>query len=138
MAEWSEISLTSDLWSVPCAKTKMRRPLKVPLTPHSVEILTDIKRLTGNGRSAFPSLRSKDRPMSDSCLNAALRRLGYDNTEMTTHGFRAMACSLLNESGLWHADAIEHQLGQCEANDVRRAYARRVLGRAPADDEMVV
>lgn len=62
--------------------------------------------------------------MSDNCLNAALRRLGYDNTEMTAHGFRAMACSLLNESGRWHADAIERQMGHTDSNEVRRAYAR--------------
>ena len=102
----------------------MRRPLKVPLTPQAVAIFKSMRKLTGDGRYVFPSLRSRDRPMSDNCLNGALRRLGYDNTEMTAHGFRAMACSLLNESGLWHTDAIERQLGHCEANEVRRAYAR--------------
>ena len=87
-------------------------------------ILRSIQRLTGNGRYVFPSLRSIERPMSDNCLNAALRRLGYDNSEMTAHGFRAMACSLLNESGRWHTDAIERQMGHCDSNEVRRAYAR--------------
>lgn len=124
MAEWSELDLDKAIWSIPAAKTKMRRPLKTPLTPQSIAILRSIQRFTGNGRFVFPSLRSNDRPMSDNCLNAALRRLGYDNTEMTAHGFRAMACSLLNESGLWHADAIERQLGHCDSNEVRRAYAR--------------
>ena len=62
--------------------------------------------------------------MSDNCLNSALRRLGYDKTEMTAHGFRALACSLLNESGQWNPDAIERQLGHCDQNEVRRAYAR--------------
>lgn len=109
---------------MPGAKTKMRRPLKVPLTPQSIAILRAIQRLTGNGRYVFPSLRSMERPMSDNCLNAALRRLGYDNSEMTAHGFRAMACSLLNESGRWRADAIERQMGHCDSNEVRRAYAR--------------
>jgi integrase len=123
-AEWSEIEFDKAVWSIPGAKTKMRRPLKVPLTPQSMTILRTIQRLTGNGRYVFPSLRSVERPMSDNCLNAALRRLGFDNTEMTAHGFRAMACSLLNESGRWHADAIERQLGHCDSNEVRRAYAR--------------
>ena len=123
-AEWSEIDFDKALWSIPGAKTKMRRPLKVPLTPQSMAILRWIQRLTGNGRYVFPSLRSMERPMSDNCLNAALRRLGYDNTEMTAHGFRAMACSLLNESGRWHADAIERQMGHTDSNEVRRAYAR--------------
>lgn len=123
-AEWSEIDFDKAVWSIPGAKTKMRRPLKVPLTPQSMTILRSIQRLTGNGRYVFPSLRSMERPMSDNCLNAALRRLGYDNSEMTAHGFRAMACSLLNESGRWHADAIERQMGHCDSNEVRRAYAR--------------
>lgn len=123
-AEWSEIDLDKAVWGIPGAKTKMRRPLKVPLTPQSITILRSIQRLTGNGRYVFPSLRSMERPMSDNCLNAALRRLGYDNSEMTAHGFRAMACSLLNESGRWHADAIERQMGHCDSNEVRRAYAR--------------
>lgn len=57
-------------------------------------------------------------------MNAALRRLGYGKDEVTAHGFRATASTLLNESGLWHADAIERQLGHVENNDVRRAYAR--------------
>lgn len=124
MAEWSELDFDKAIWSIPGHKTKMRRPLKVPLTPQSIAILRSIQRLTGSGRFVFPSLRSVERPMSDNCLNAALRRLGFDNTEMTAHGFRAMACSLLNESGLWHADAIERQLGHCDSNEVRRAYAR--------------
>jgi integrase len=124
MAEWTEFDFDKALWSIPGHKTKMRRPLRVPLTAQSLAILRSIQRLTGNGRYVFPSLRSMERPMSDNCLNAALRRLGFDNTEMTTHGFRAMACSLLNESGRWHADAIERQLGHCDSNEVRRAYAR--------------
>jgi integrase len=123
-AEWSEMDFDKCIWSIPAPKTKMRRPLKVPLTPQSIAILRSIQRLTGNGRYVFPSLRSMERPMSDNCLTAALRRLGYDNTEMTAHGFRAMACSLLNESGRWHADAIERQMGHCDSNEVRRAYAR--------------
>ncbi|MEQ1708830.1 MAG: integrase arm-type DNA-binding domain-containing protein [Terricaulis sp.] len=124
MAEWPELDLDKAVWSIPGTKTKMRRPLKVPLTPQSVAIFKSMQRLTGDGRYVFPSLRSKDRPMSDNCLNGALRRLGYDNTEMTAHGFRALACSLLNESGKWNADAIERQLGHCDSNEVRRAYAR--------------
>lgn len=123
-AEWSEINLDTAVWSIPAAKTKMRRPLKVPLTPQCIALFKSMKRLTGDGTYVFPSLRSKERPMSDNCLNGALRRLGYDNTEMTAHGFRDLACSLLNESGKWNADAIERQLGHCDSNEVRRAYAR--------------
>ena len=123
-AEWSEIDLESARWNIPAPKTKMRRPLRVPLTPQTIALFKSMHRLTGDGRFVFPSLRSVDRPMSDNTLNGALRRLGYDNTEMTAHGFRAMACSILNESGKWHADAVERQLGHCDSNAVRRAYAR--------------
>jgi integrase len=123
-AEWSELDLDAARWNIPAAKTKMRRPLRVPLTPQTLALFGEIQRLTGDGRFVFPSLRSADRAMSDNTLNGALRRLGYDNTEMTAHGFRAMACSILNESGKWHVDAIERQLGHCDANAVRRAYAR--------------
>lgn len=124
MAEWAEIDFETAIWAIPAPKTKMRRALKVPLSRQSIEIFQSMARLTGNDRYVFPSLRSKERPMSDNCLNGALRRLGYDNSDMTAHGFRAMACSLLNESGQWHSDAIERQLGHCDANEVRRAYAR--------------
>jgi integrase len=72
----------------------------------------------------FPSVRTATRAISDNTLNAALRRLGYTKDEATAHGFRATASSLLNESGEWHPDAIERQLGHIENNDVRRAYAR--------------
>ena len=80
--------------------------------------------MTGAGKLLFPSVRSADRAMSDNTLNAALRRLGYAKDEMTAHGFRAMAATILNECGKWHPDAIERQLGHLENNDVRRAYVR--------------
>ena len=66
-AEWSEIDLQQAVWSIPAAKTKMRRPLKVPLTPQAVAIFESMRKLTGDGRYVFPSLRSRDRPMSDNC-----------------------------------------------------------------------
>ncbi|GAA0442806.1 hypothetical protein GCM10009095_07960 [Sphingomonas molluscorum] len=72
----------------------------------------------------FPSFYTSRRPMSENTLNQALRRLGYTGEEMTSHGFRAMASTLLNETGKWHPDAIERQLAHVEGNGVRRAYAR--------------
>ena len=72
----------------------------------------------------FPSLRSLSRPMSDNTLNAALRRLGYAKDQMTAHGFRALAATLLNEMGIWNPDAIERQLAHADGNSIRRAYAR--------------
>src|SRR3546814_17538191 len=80
--------------------------------------------ISGNSKLLFPCVRSNDRAISDNTINAALRRLGYDKTEMTGHGFRAMASSLLNESRKWHPDAMERQLATVESNDVRRAYLR--------------
>src|SRR3546814_11421802 len=80
--------------------------------------------MTGEGQYLFPSIRAMTRPITDNTLNAALRRLGYDKSEVTAHGFRATASTLLNEMGKWHPDAIERQLAPVESNEVRRAYAR--------------
>jgi len=95
----------------------------VPLAAQSLEILRGLLSLTGRGRFVFPSLRTNDRPMSKNTINAALRRLGYSNDEMTGHGFRAIASTCLNEQG-WHPDLIELQLAHAERNKVRAAYNR--------------
>jgi integrase len=102
----------------------MGRPHKVPLSRQIRGLLVELSELVDDSKYLFPSVRDKDRPISENTLNAALRRLGYTKTEMTAHGFRAMASSLLNESRKWHPDAIERQLAHVERNDVRRAYAR--------------
>jgi integrase len=121
-AEWSEFDLDGALWSIPAGKMKMRRAHRVPLSLQSLAIVRGLKPITGNGRWLFPSVRTWLRPISENTLNAALRRLGYASEEMTTHGFRAMAATRLNEMGRWNADAIERQLAHQEANAVRRAY----------------
>lgn len=123
-AEWSEFDLEAGVWTIPGHKMKMGRVHKVPLARQVRELVGELSELRNSSKYLFPSLRDKDRPISDNTLNAALRRLGYDKTQMTAHGFRAMASSLLNESRKWHADAIERQLAHVENNDVRRAYAR--------------
>ncbi|MBX9760841.1 MAG: tyrosine-type recombinase/integrase [Beijerinckiaceae bacterium] len=123
-AEWSEIDLTTSIWSIPVEKMKMRRPHRVPLAPQAVAVLRDLHRITGEGCYLFPSARSPQRCMSENTINAALRRLGFTKDEMTGHGFRSAASSMLNESGRWHADAIERQLAHVDADSVRRAYAR--------------
>ncbi|WP_051661234.1 tyrosine-type recombinase/integrase [Bosea sp. 117] len=87
-------------------------------------ILKELKPPTGDHPLVFPSVRTWLRPISENALNAALRRLGYAKDEATAHGFRATASTLLNESGLWSADAIERELGHVEADEVRRAHAR--------------
>ena len=123
-AEWSEFDLEKAIWSIPAEKMKMRRPHRVPLSPQTLAILKDLKEITGRGRFLFPSNRSAQRCMSENTINAALRRLGYAKDEMTGHGFRSAASSMLNESGLWNPDAIERQLAHVDADSVRRAYAR--------------
>lgn len=123
-ARWEEIDLKAGLWTIPGAKTKMRKDHLVPLSKQSVAILGEVKSLTGPDGLVFPSIRSRKRPMSDNTINAALRRLGYASDEMTAHGFRAMASTLLNESGKWHPDAIERALAHGDADKVRAAYHR--------------
>ncbi|CAH1689934.1 Putative protein IntB [Hyphomicrobiales bacterium] len=123
-AHWSEFNLAEGVWTVPEARMKMRRPHRVPLPKQAVAILNDVQQLTGDGSFVFPSARSVLRPMSENTLNGALRRLGFTKEEMTSHGFRASASSMLNESGYWHPDAIERQLAHVEENSARRAYAR--------------
>ena len=123
-AEWVEFDLESATWEIPAGRMKMRKPHRVPLAPRAVAILQELRKLTGNGRFLFPSVRSAARCMSENTLNAALRRMGFRNEDMTSHGFRASASTMLNESGLWNADAIERQLAHVDGDSVRRAYAR--------------
>lgn len=123
-AEWADFDFDKALWTIPPHKTKMRRPHIIPLSRQALAILETIEHDADYSRFLFPSLRSVDRPMSENTINAALRRMGYAQDEMTGHGFRAMAATLLNEMGLWHPDAIERQLAHCDNNAVRRAYAR--------------
>jgi integrase len=101
---------------------KMDRPHKVPLSRQAIEIIEDLRPITGNSKYLFPQIRSWHRPISDGTLNAALRRLGYSKTEMTAHGFRSTASTLLNESRKWSGDAIERQLAHQEEDDTRAAY----------------
>jgi integrase len=123
-AEWSEIDFDKSVWIIPAGKMKMRQPHAVPLSEQAVAILRDIERLTGRGRYVFPSTRSAARPMSENTITAALRRMGYGGDEMTGHGFRSTASTLLNESGRWSADAIERALAHKDADLVRAAYHR--------------
>ena len=123
-AEWSEIDLEGALWTIPASKTKMRKEHVVPLSCQAIAILKGLQPLTGQGGYVFPSVRTHRRPMSDNTINAGLRRLGYATDEMTAHGFRAMASTLLNESGKWNPDAIERALAHGDTDKVRAAYHR--------------
>jgi integrase len=123
-AEWAEIDLEAAVWRIPAARMKMRREHVVPLSTQAVAILKEAQKLKGSGRLVFPSIRTPLRPMSENTLNAALRRLGYGGDEMTSHGFRSTASTLLNESGKWSPDAIERALAHNDADSVRAAYHR--------------
>jgi integrase len=121
-AEWAEFNIPEAVWRIPARKMKMRREHRVPLARQSLALLRELRDVSGNSKFLFPSVRSWHRPMSENTLNAALRRLGYDQTEMTTHGFRSMASTRLNETGKWNRDAIERQLAHQEEDKVRGAY----------------
>ncbi|MEI9887731.1 MAG: tyrosine-type recombinase/integrase [Rhizomicrobium sp.] len=123
-AKWTEFDLEAGVWTIPAERTKMRRGHRVPLSRQALAILTDLRSLTSMSEYVFHSTWTIRRPMCENTMNVALRRLGYAKDEATSHGFRASAATLLNEAGLWNADAIERQLGHVEGNDVRRAYTR--------------
>jgi len=112
-AEWSEINLDVAEWRIPAHKMKMKQSHIVPLSTQAITVLKEILPLTGTGQYVFPSIRTRKRPMSENTVTGALRRLGYQQGEMTGHGFRSMASTLLNEQG-WHRDAIERQLAHAE------------------------
>ena len=120
-AEWSEFNLEKAEWRIPAEKMKMKEQHIVPLATQTIEIIQELHAYTGSGKYLFPSLRSATRPMSENTVLAALRRLGYSADEMTGHGFRSMASTLLNEHG-WNRDAIERQLAHAERNNIRAAY----------------
>jgi integrase len=120
-AEWSEFNFDKAEWRIPADRMKMRSPHIVPLARQAVEVINELKPLTGNGALLFPGEFKKDRPMSENTVNAALRRLGYTRDEMTGHGFRSMASTILNEQG-WNRDAIERQLAHSERDVVRAVY----------------
>ena len=123
-AEWAEIDLEAAVWRIPAAKMKGRVEHAVPLSAQAVAILELAKVVSGHTRFVFPSIRSPKSPMSENTVNAALRRLGFTGDEMTAHGFRAMASTLLNESGKWSPDAIERALAHKDKDIVRAAYHR--------------
>jgi integrase len=102
---------------------KMRREHLVPLSRQTVSILQELHPLTGSGRYVFPNGRIVSRPMSENAITAALRYMGYERGQMTAHGFRTLASTLLNERG-WPPDAIERQLAHGERDEVRGAYNR--------------
>ena len=123
-AEWQEIDFAHAVWRIPGERMKMGRPHVVPLSSQSLDLLMRLRALDNVGPFLFPAFHTSLRPMSENTINAALRRLGYDGSQMTSHGFRATASTLLNESGRWHPDAIERALAHSDPDNVRAAYHR--------------
>ena len=123
-AEWNEFDLEKAIWTIPADKMKMRNPHIVPLSEQALALLDSAKAISEGQQYVFSSLYPGNRPMSENTINAALRRLGYTGKEMTAHGFRSMASTLLNESGKWSPDAIERALAHKDSNATRAAYHR--------------
>lgn len=123
-AEWAEFDLDKAEWNIPAERMKMREPHLVPLAAQAVAILRELHALTGEGRYVFPGARTKGRPMSDNAILAALRRMGFAKDEMSGHGFRAMARTILDEVLQVRPDYIEHQLAHAVRDPNGRAYNR--------------
>lgn len=124
-AVWAEFDLDNALWTIPTPRTKMRvQDHLVPLSSQAVSVLHELHAITGKYDFVFPSERTHKRPMSENAINGALRRLGYAKNDMTAHGFRAMARTVLDEHLGFRPDFIEHQLGHAVRDPNGRAYNR--------------
>lgn len=121
-AEWSEFDFAKAVWTIPAGRMKMRREHHVPLSRQAAALLEELRALTSEGKLLFPGNRSYLQPISENTLNAALRRMGYTKEQMTAHGFRGTASTLLNECGKFSPDAIERALAHQDSNEIRRAY----------------
>lgn len=121
---WDEFDLERATWTIPAERAKMRREHVKPLPALAIDVLQVLRAETGSNYRVFPSAISRDKPISENTLNQALRRMGFEKHQHTSHGFRSSASTLLNESGRWDQDAIEAELAHVGTNEVRRAYHR--------------
>ena len=119
----AEFDLEKATWRIPAERMKMRQPHEVPLSVQAIDILSEAFTFPGDSKYAFPSLRTIDRPLSDNSFNAALRRMGYTKEEVTAHGFRVSASSILNSRG-YDGDVVEAVLAHQDKNIIRRTYNR--------------
>ena len=122
--EWQEIDWEQRIWEIPADKMKMKQAHIVPLCDQAIEILTELKLLSGRGIYVFPSARGASRPLSENAIRVALRTMGFDNNTMTAHGFRASARTMLDEVLCFRVDLIEHQLAHAVRDPNGRAYNR--------------
>jgi integrase len=124
MADWSEFDIDNAVWKIPAERMKMRRPHQIPLSRQVLAYLEELFALTGPNGFVFPAFHTWRRPMSENTMNQAFRRMGYATGEVTAHGLRTTASTLLNESGKWSPDAIERSLAHADANSIRGVYNR--------------
>lgn len=120
-AEWAEFDLPAAEWRLPASKMKMRQRHIVPLSRQALSVLAELQPYTGNGQFLFPSIRTTTKPIALESMLVAIRSMGFTQDEMTMHGFRGMASTLLNEMG-YNRDWIERQLAHGERDHVRAAY----------------
>jgi integrase len=124
-ARWGEIDWENELWTIPAERMKGKRDLRrehvVPLAPQTMKLFERLQEMNGHREHVFPAEGNPRKPMSNNTMLFALYRMGY-HSRMTGHGFRSVASTILNESGLFRPDVIERQLAHVEPNQVRRAY----------------
>jgi integrase len=119
----NEVVWPKATWRIPAERMKMRRPHDVPLSRQALEVLRSVWELSEGDGLVFPAIRSKTKPLSENAMNSALRRMGYTKDEVTAHGFRSSASTILNERG-YDDDVIETALAHLDENEIRRAYNR--------------
>lgn len=123
-AHWSEFNLAEAVWTIPAERMKARRAHEVPLSRQVINYLIELQDLTGPYGYAFPARHTARKTMSENTINNAFRRMGYGPRDLTAHGLRTTASTLLNESGRWSADAIERSLAHMDTNAIRGIYNR--------------
>ena len=122
--EWTEVNFAEARIEIPASKMKMSEPHIIPLASQAIAILEELQPITGRGKYVFPSARGASRPLSENGVRTALRTLGYTNDQISPHGFRAMARTILDEILSFPVDWIEHQLAHSVTDANGRAYNR--------------
>ena len=128
-ATWNEINLDQKVWTIAAERMKMRREHAVPLSDQAVAYLRELHELTGPAGFVFPAFHTSLRPMSENTVNVAFRRMGYTSDEVTAHGLRTTASTLLNESGLWHLGGCSKAIKCARIPEARISIRYRQRGR---------
>jgi integrase len=124
LAKWDEIDLDEKVWRIPAERMKARKAHALPLSRQVIDYLKELFEISGPEGFVFPAFHTRRRPISENTLNGAFRRMGFAKDEVTAHGLRATASTLLNESGNFNPDAIERALAHGDSNAIRGIYHR--------------